>query len=66
MEILFYTNFLLNILILFNINILKMPEWRNGRRGRLKIGWGNPCGFDSHLGHQNIFQLNIIIEIPII
>lgn len=29
-----------------------VPKWRNGRRGRLKIVWGNPWGFDSPLRHQ--------------
>ncbi len=24
----------------------------NGRRGGLKILWGNPCGFESHPGHH--------------
>ena len=33
-----------------------MPKWRNGRRGRLKIGWGNPCGFDSHLRHHKNYD----------
>lgn len=29
-----------------------MPEWRNGRRKRLKIVRRNPWGFESPLGHQ--------------
>ncbi len=30
-----------------------VPEWRNGRRGGLKIRWGiTPCQFDSDLRHQ--------------
>ena len=30
-----------------------VPEWRNGRRGGLKIRWGiTPCQFDSDLRHH--------------
>ena len=28
-----------------------VPRWRNGRRGGLKILWGDPCGFESRPGH---------------
>ena len=28
-----------------------LPRWRNGRRGGLKILWGDPCGFESRPGH---------------
>ena len=32
-----------------------MPEWRNGRRSRLKICHGlSMCGFKSHLRYQLI------------
>ena len=31
---------------------LLCPSGGIGRRGRLKPGWSNPCGFESHLGHQ--------------
>lgn len=31
-----------------------MPEWRNGRRTRLKIERSNVCGFKSHLRHMKI------------
>ncbi len=31
-----------------------VPEWRNGRRGGLKIRWGiTPCQFDSDLRHHS-------------
>src|SRR5262245_15043539 len=36
----------------------KLAKWRNGRRTRLKIERGNPCGFDSHLGHFKKAQKN--------
>lgn len=28
------------------------PQWRNGRRARLKIEFLTECEFDSHLRHQ--------------
>ncbi len=34
-----------------------VPEWRNGRRGGLKIRWGiTPCQFDSDLRHHPDFM----------
>ena len=35
-------------------------KWRNGRRTRLKIGRGNPCGFDSHLGHSRSYPFSTL------
>jgi hypothetical protein len=39
-----------------------VPQWRNGRRGRLKIYCREACWFESGLGHQRVSTPDLFVR----